>query len=88
MDWIRLWSREDEISLVDKKQRLTIARALVRRPEILIMDDSASALDYATDAALRKAIREELKRYDTLYCFPSVRRRCGMQIRLLCLMMA
>lgn len=44
-----------------QKQRMTIARALVRRPEILIMDDSASALDYATDAALRKAIREELK---------------------------
>ena len=40
-----------------QKQRLTIARALVRRPEILILDDSASALDYATDAALRKSIR-------------------------------
>lgn len=41
-----------------QKQRLTIARALVRNPEILILDDSSSALDYATDSALRKAIRE------------------------------
>ena len=41
-----------------QKQRLTLARALVRKSEILIMDDSASALDYATDAKLRKAIRE------------------------------
>ena len=44
-----------------QKQRLTIARALVRNPEILILDDSASALDFATDAALRKAIRENTK---------------------------
>lgn len=41
-----------------QKQRLTIARALVRRPAILVLDDSSSALDYATDAALRRAIRE------------------------------
>lgn len=40
-----------------QKQRLTIARALLRRPEILILDDSTSALDYATDAKLRQAIR-------------------------------
>lgn len=40
-----------------QRQRLTIARALVRKPEILILDDSSSALDYATDAALRQAIR-------------------------------
>lgn len=42
-----------------QKQRLTIARALVKKPEILILDDSASALDFATDAALRSAIRRQ-----------------------------
>ena len=41
-----------------QRQRLTIARALVRDPEVLILDDSSSALDYATDARLREALRE------------------------------
>ena len=41
-----------------QRQRLTLARALVKRPDVLILDDSSSALDFATDAALRKAIKE------------------------------
>jgi len=44
-----------------QKQRLAIARALVRRPEIYVFDDSFSALDYKTDAKLRAALREETK---------------------------
>ncbi len=49
-----------------QKQRLTIARALVSKPEILILDDSLSALDFATDAALRKAIGEAGRQCDNL----------------------
>ena len=43
-----------------QKQRISIARALIGKPDILILDDSTSALDYATDLALRKALREDL----------------------------
>jgi ABC-type multidrug transport system fused ATPase/permease subunit len=49
-----------------QRQRLTIARAVVKKPKILILDDSASALDYATDAALRKSIRN-MKDMPTLF---------------------
>lgn len=49
-----------------QRQRLTIARALVRNPEILILDDSASALDFATEARLRKALKEETKEMTVL----------------------
>lgn len=51
-----------------QKQRLTIARALVRRPEILILDDSSSALDYATDAAMRKNISNYRRHAGQLAC--------------------
>ena len=43
-----------------QKQRLTIARALLRKPKVLILDDSTSAVDTATDAKIRKAFREEI----------------------------
>ena len=50
-----------------QRQRLTIARALVGQPDILILDDSASALDFATDARLRAALRENCR--DKMPCF-------------------
>lgn len=48
-----------------QRQRLTVARALISRPEILILDDSSSALDFATDAKLRKALEELRRKYGT-----------------------
>ena len=47
-----------------QKQRITIARALIKNSPILILDDSASALDYATDANLRRAIKEKYRQSD------------------------
>lgn len=55
-----------------QRQRLTIARALVGEPDILILDDSASALDFATDAALRRSIKENTKKQPYSW-YPSVR---------------
>lgn len=49
-----------------QKQRLTIARAIISKPDILILDDSSSALDFATDAALRKAIKENCENMTVL----------------------
>ena len=62
---------------------MTIARALVRKPDILILDDSASALDFATDAALRDAIKN-MKENPTVFLVLSGRHRSDMQIGSLC----
>ena len=56
-----------------QRLRLTIARALIRRPEIIILEDSSSALDYATDAKLRQAIKEMSEEYDTTVIIVSQR---------------
>ena len=56
-DWSFRSSRADATCPAGRNRDFTIARALVRKPDILILDDSASALDFATDAALRSAIR-------------------------------
>ena len=56
-----------------QRQRLTIARALIRKPEILILDDSSSALDYATDSKLRQAIKEMSEQNDTTVIIVSQR---------------
>ena len=57
LDLEKLLDRKPKALSGGQRQRLTIARAIVRKPDVLILDDSASALDFATDAALRKAIR-------------------------------
>ena len=64
---IRLRShREEAMFPVDRKQRLSIARAIAKDPEIFIFDDSFSALDFKTDSTLRKALKEHTKEATTI----------------------
>ena len=70
-----------------QRQRLTIARALVRNPEILILDDSASALDFATDARLEERPSGREKRARQSFWYPRGRPQSGRRIKSLCLTM-
>ena len=74
---LNFWLEQNARNLsCGQKQRLTIARALMKQPQILILDDSASALDFATDAALRTAIRESAK---DITCFIVSQRAASVQ---------
>ena len=64
-DWIMALNKMDATYQVGKKQRMTIARAIAKQAPILILDDSASALDFATDAKLREAIKNQTPRPTT-----------------------
>lgn len=71
-----------------QKQRLLIARALAGSPKILILDDSSSALDYRTDAAMRQAVRESFPDTTTILIAQRGEFSSATLIKLLCLMRA
>ena len=68
--------------LEDKNRRLSIARALVRKPEIYVFDDSFSALDFKTDAKLRAALKNETKEATVTNCCTKSIPQLWMQIEL------